>query len=287
MSKRIRVGLGARFLYRGAVMEVVDLEASAGGSTVVLRTIGDRSTVVSMTVRELLAHVQTENGDDPAHRDLDDDDEEVSVRGSSSRADPDVLASVALADLPREEREAVQVRAAHVREVLTGYRSGWPELSEDDEPRERYRPDLPLTARYEAKASELGVSLRTVQQWVADFRRHGEAGLVRSRQVTKSQKIGLADERWVETALQIMVEHTNESRPSRTMVIARTNARVVAHHGEGVVKVPSRASAFRILEELERRHPTFRLSTKRNRDIASRPHDVYGNCARPGRVSTC
>jgi hypothetical protein len=38
------------------------------------------------------------------------------------------------------------------------------------------------------------------------------------------------------------------------------------------------------LEELERRHPTFRLSTKRNRDIADRPQDVYGKLlpARPG-----
>ena len=92
------------------------------------------------------------------------------------------------------------------------------------------------------------------------------------------------DDRWVETALEVMVEHTDQSRPSRTMVIDRTNARVVARFGPDVVKQPSRATAFRVLEELEKRHPTFRLSTKRNRDIADRPGEAYGKLrpTRPG-----
>lgn len=62
-----------------------------------------------------------------------------------------------------------------------------------------------------------------------------------------------------------MVEHTEQSKPSRTMVIDRTNARVTARFGPDAVKSPSRATAFRVLEELERQHPTFRLSAKRNR----------------------
>ena len=69
------------------------------------------------------------------------------------------------------------------------------------------------------------------------------------------------------------------------MVIDRTNARVVPRgFGSGVVKSPSRATAHRILAELEKRHPTFRLSTKRNRDIADRPSEAYGKLrpTRPG-----
>jgi hypothetical protein len=68
------------------------------------------------------------------------------------------------------------------------------------------------------------------------------------------------------------------------MVIKRANARVVARFGEGAVEVPSRATAFRVLAELEKRYPTFRLSTKRNRDIAERPDDQYGKLrpTRPG-----
>ena len=51
-----------------------------------------------------------------------------------------------------------------------------------------------------------------------------------------------------------------------------------------MVPLASRATAFRLLEELERRHPTFRLSTKRNRDIADRPGASYGKLrpTRPG-----
>ena len=44
-----------------------------------------------------------------------------------------------------------------------------------------------------------------------------------------------------------MAEHTDQSRPSRTMVVERASARVAARFGEGVVKVPSRATAFRVL----------------------------------------
>jgi hypothetical protein len=68
------------------------------------------------------------------------------------------------------------------------------------------------------------------------------------------------------------------------MVIERTRARVIARFGPAVVTQPSRATAFRLLEELERRHPTFQLSTKRNRDIVDRPKEVYGKLrpTRPG-----
>ncbi|BDH59768.1 integrase/transposase [Tsukamurella sp. PLM1] len=80
-----------------------------------------------------------------------------------------------------------------------------------------------------------------------------------------------------------MVEHGALSKPSRTMVINRTNARVIAKF-DGAVEPPSRATAFRVLADLEQRYPTFRLSAKRNRDIAARPDGVYGKLrpTRPG-----
>jgi transposase InsO family protein len=118
---------------------------------------------------------------------------------------------------------------------------------------------------------------------VADFRRHGVAGLAR-KQSDRQKPLGNVDDRWTETALEVMVEHTDQSRPSQSIVIGRTNARVIARYGEGAVKIPSRATAYRILAELENRHPTFRHSTKRNRDIADRPSEAYGKLrpTRPG-----
>jgi hypothetical protein len=137
-----------------------------------------------------------------------------------------------------------------------------------------------MEAKYAAKSAELAVTDRTIKRWVRAYRQLGVAGLAdeHAEQPTRT------DSRWIEIALEVMVEHTDQSRPSRTMVIDRTNARVAARHGSGVVRSPSRATAFRILAELEKRHPTFRLSTKRNRDIADRPSEAYGRLrpTRPG-----
>lgn len=265
----VRVGVGARVVYDGQLLEVAELHAGPSGTETLLRPCRGQGGVVRVSLWELLTGRRAR---------LVPDGE-----GPSANDDGVEPADVVLSTLPEAERAMVVERAAHIREVLTGYRSGTAELAASGEPRSSYEPGLPLTARYEAKAAELGVSLRTVAQWVADFRQHGEAGLARGT-VSRQKPLGLVDERWVETALEVMVEHTDQSRPSQTMVIKRTNARVIARYGPDVVKLPSRATAYRILEHLENRHPTFHLSTKRNRDIANRPGGVYGKLrpTRPG-----
>ncbi|MGV7636602.1 helix-turn-helix domain-containing protein, partial [Mycobacterium kansasii] len=72
-------------------------------------------------------------------------------------------------------------RAGHVREILTGYRSGSAETASKGEPRPEFSGDRPLTDRYAAKARELGVGLRSVERWVSKFRTEGPAGLVDAR----------------------------------------------------------------------------------------------------------
>src|SRR3954464_11314564 len=56
----------------------------------------------------------------------------------------------------------------------------------------------------------------------------GDAGLAPRSRGPSPNPTGKADLRWVDTALEVMVEHTDLSRPSETMVIRRTNARVIA-----------------------------------------------------------
>ncbi|MEU8830247.1 Mu transposase C-terminal domain-containing protein [Streptomyces sp900116325] len=261
-----RVGVGTRFRYDGETVEVVEMAATTAGNEVVLKD--GRGRLLRLSLTELLFSDRAVIIPDAAGPSAEDDEE---------------IASVVLGQLDSTGRARILERAEHVREVMTGYRSGSPELAREGEPRTDYSPDRPWEARYTAKASELGVSLRTVKQWVADFRKRGEAGLARKNQMTAGSQV-TADQRWVETALEVMVEHTGESKPSRTMVIDRTRARVIARFGPDVVPQPSRATAFRLLEQLERRHPLFRLSTKRNRDIADRPDGVYGKLrsTRPG-----
>lgn len=261
-----RVGVGTRFRYDGEAVEVVELAVTTAGNEVVLKDT--RGRMMRLSLKELMFSDRTEIVPDQTGPAADDAEE---------------IASVILSQLRDDERREILERAEHVREVLTGYRSGNQEFVREGEPRAEYAKGEPAEAKYAAKARELGVSVRTVKQWVADFRRHGEAGLVPKRgRPRPTQTPG--DARWVEIALEVMVEHTDQSRPSRTLVIERTRARVIAKFGEGVVPQPSRATAFRILEDLEQRHPLFRLSTKRNRDIADRPEGPYGKLrpTRPG-----
>jgi transposase InsO family protein len=262
----VRVGVGTRLRYDGETVEVVELLAAADGNVVLLRD--GRGGRLRLSLSELLVSGRAQV---------------IPESAGPSADDPLAAAGVVLGQLSESEAARVVERAAHVREVLTGYRSGSAELAGTGEPRTQYAPLLPLSARYAAKAEELGIGERTVRRWVHDFRQAGEAGLAAGGDAPLN-RLGRADTRWVEVALEVMVEHTGQSKPSRTMVIERANARVIARLGPGVVKPPSRSAAFRILAALEQRHPTFRLSTTRNRDIAGRPDTAYGKLrpTRPG-----
>lgn len=264
----VRIGVGTRLILDGEAACVVALEPSQSGIQLTIRLGSSGQRAERIALRELL--------DSGRARLIDE------VVDSEGPGDP---AGVVLAKLSEVELESVRFRAAHVREVLTGYRSGHADLSADGEPRAEFDPHRPLMQRYQSKAAELGVTVRTIGSWVSNFRDQGEAGLAPTRDPGAATGLGAkVDPRWTEAAVEVMVEHTDQSRPSQTMVIDRTNARVVARFGEGVVALPSRATAFRVLGELENRYPTFRLSTKRNRDIADRPNGAYGKLrpTRPG-----
>ncbi|MGW4371941.1 Mu transposase C-terminal domain-containing protein [Nocardia takedensis] len=263
-----RLGVGTRLIYDGETVEIVEMIATSAGNEVVLRSQSAGRSVRRVSVRELLTI---------------DSVRVIPAEDGPAGTDDGALAGAVLDDLNEAQRRGLLDRAEHVREVLTGYKSGSAELAGAGEPRTEYDPALSLNVRYEAKAAELGAGVRTVRRWVGDYRKVGEAGLVESKS-TGRNSFGGSDSRWAETALEVMAEHADQSRPSRTLVIERTNARVAARFGAGVVELPSRATAFRILEELERRNPLFRLSTKRNRDIAARLDGVYGKLrpTRPG-----
>jgi transposase InsO family protein len=267
-SAAVRIGVGTRFIHEGEAVEIVEFHPGPAGNEVVLKGTS-KQVYTRVRLKELLRSDST--------RLIPDSD------GPSSEDEFD-LAGVVLAQLTGDERREITEKAAHVREVLTGFRSGSEYLALAEEPRTAYRTDVPLSKRYASKAAELGIGRRTVERWAQQLQRNGEAGLAPVRGKRSAGLGAKVDPRWTETATEVMVEHQDQSRPSQTIVIKRTNARVVARFGEGVVELPSRATAFRVLSELENRYPTFRLSTKRNRDIADRPAGQYGKLrpTRPG-----
>ncbi|MEH0517304.1 TnsA-like heteromeric transposase endonuclease subunit [Streptomyces sp. B21-079] len=266
----VRVGVGTHLRYDGEVVVVEEMFGSAAGNEILVRDGPGRR--FRLSLREALSSGRAV----------------VIATGPGPEADDDrESASVLLAQLSEEELAEVRERAAHINEVLTGFRSGSAELPEPGEPRPQYADTVPKLQRYDAKATELGVSVRSIKRWVRAFLTDREAGLVHGgpdRGNGTMGGLGRADLRWVEMALEIMAEHEKDSKPTRAKVIRTVGPRLVARYGKGEVKLPTRATAYRWLEELERRLPTFRLSSKRNRDIAARLPGAYGKLrpTRPG-----
>ena len=140
-----------RFRYDGETVEVIERAATTIGNEVVLKD--GRGRLLRLALKELL---------------FSDRAQVVPDQPGPSADDAGEIASVVLDQLDEVERHKVAERAGHVREVLTRpVGAGSPELAIDGEPRVVYAPSNPAESRYAAKAQELGVSVRSVEQWVA------------------------------------------------------------------------------------------------------------------------
>ncbi len=185
-------------------------------------------------------------------------DPAVRLPGTGDDGEPAACGPL-LDSLTAAERGELAGRLRHVREVLTGYASGTPAVAEPGEPRPEYDPSLPLLGRYQAKAAELGVSMRTVQRWAGALQASGPAGIADGRSQRGADPLGGVDERWLQVCRLVLAEHTEASRPTQELVLRRISARLAAEHGEGTVP-------------------------EGKRSIAARPQGVYGRLrpARPG-----
>ncbi|GAB3849291.1 helix-turn-helix domain-containing protein [Micromonospora andamanensis] len=252
-SSVISLGPGSRLLFDGELVEVIELE----GTRVTVRNVRTQAHLVIGLTRLV---TQARSVLDPV--------------GEGDTA------GVALAGLTAVQRREVAERAGHVREVLTGFRSGQASRPGPGEPDPRFGPDVALKDRYRAKAAQLGVGLRTVERWVAEYRTMGEAGLVDRRDGSPPA----VDTRWDEAVRAVLAESVNASTPTRGAVLARAAARLEQQYGPGVVPLPSQATSYRRLAELTKGTNAVSGSAKGRRSIADRPQGVYGRlrATRPG-----
>jgi hypothetical protein len=204
----VPVGVGTRFAYDGDIVEIVELHTVDGAPEVLAKDL--RSEAVR---RFALAELMFSDRARLLSTDLSD---EV----ADARVDtPGVVWSAA----PEVARRQARVRAAHVREILTGYRSGSSETARPGEPRSRYRTSVPMGERIAAKAKEIKAGRRTVDRWVKLYRQGGEAALISAKAVQPergSKNFGLFEQ----TALEIMIEHTDKSKPNKTFVDSHARA---------------------------------------------------------------
>jgi putative transposase len=249
---------GTRLFYEGDMVEVTEL----AGTTVVLRN--DRtSQFTGVSISQLVARAYPASAE-PA-------------------TETELSPAVVWSGLTEQERTAVADRAGHVRELLTGYRSGHSGNAGAGEPRPEYGPGQPPGARYRAKAAELGIGERTLRRWVTAYQQAGEAGLVDARAVRG--RGSAVDSRWDEAARLVLADMVSESTPTRNAVLRKVDARLDQLHGNGVVPRPSRATAYRRLAELAKGTNAVAGSAKGRRSIANKPKGTYGRLrpVRPGQ----
>ncbi|MEQ4305597.1 Mu transposase C-terminal domain-containing protein [Plantactinospora sp. B6F1] len=181
----------------------------------------------------------------------------------AARALPTDSVGTTLAALSKDQRRQVAQRAAHVRELLAADGST-------------------LQERLQSKASELGLTIRTLERWLAGYRRDGEAGLVDTRVIRG--RGSTVDPRWDDAVRSVMAQMVAASTPSRSALLARVEALLEREYGRGVVRVPSQATAYRRLAELAKGTNAVSGSAKGRQSIADRPQGVYGRlrATRPG-----
>jgi len=252
------LAVGSRVAYDGSVWMVLAL----GGERV---TVEERASGQTRSV--LITHLLSS----PGSRLLD-----------LPSAPPVRAIGPLLANLSEGELSAVCERAAHVREVLTGYRSGSPEDALAGEPRAGYEPGRLCMDRYRAKAEELGVGLTTMRRWATAFELEGEAGLIDARRQRASGALRGIDARWLDELRGVLDEHVGASRPTQALLLDRVDARVREQHGPDAV--PKRWKAKLAVSELARGTNALGGSTKGKRSIANRPSAPYGRlvATRPG-----
>ena len=249
--------VGAKVAYDGEVWSVVDLT----GSRATIARAGGRSRSVAIT-RLLSAPNRLLVDDVPAGAGV----------------------GQVFSSLDETERAQLNDRLAHVRELLTGYRSGDPAAPLPGEPRPAYEPARPRMDRYAAKAEELGVGRSTLRRWVAAYQEQDAAGLLDLRHHRQSDPLRHVDQRWLDMLASVLAEHTGASRPPRHLLLERVAARVEELHGPGVVPIPKEWKARAALAATTKGTNAVVGATKMKRSIAGRPPTPYGRlqATRPG-----
>ena len=204
-----------------------------------------------------------------------------STRILTAAPEPQAAVAAVLGSLSPGEDDDLTAQYRHVQEVRTGYQHGCAELALEGEPRPQYAAGVPMMARYQAKAAELGIGASTVRRWVMQAQ-DGPAGLASERPARPA--LDRADPRWLDAAREVIARHVPRSRPVRRLILAEIEQRLLEQHGPGAVPVPSQSTGYELLRELDKGTSAFTGSTKGKRSIANRPQGAYGRlrATRPG-----
>jgi hypothetical protein len=186
-----------------------------------------------------------------------------------------------LDSLPAEVLAPAREWERHVVEVTTGLQ---PDTAPGAVPRAEYDPvTRTLAERDQAKAQELGVSVRTVQGRRARYAAQGLWGLVDQRAVRDWEATGRADARLVTAIREALDAETNASTGTRSRLIRRVTKTLEDTYGTQVVPLPGKTTFYRLIEVLSTGRHSFGSAVTR-RQTANRPDGPFTPtfAARPG-----
>ena len=169
----------------------------------------------------------------------------------------------------------------HIVEVETGLPPG---ALPGATPRAGFDPaSTTIAERDQAKAAELGVSLRTVKTRRARYTQQGLWGLVDQRAVRLTAATGRTDARLVAAIREVIDAETDTSTGTRSRLIRRVVKTVEATYGPGVVPLPGRSTLYKVIDAVASGRHTFGSAVTR-RQTANRPHGMFTpmHAARPG-----
>lgn len=249
------------------VGSVVEYEANSyvvegfAGAVVVLRsTQGD---VIRLGLRHLLTS----------------DSFKITGHDEDENLQPVFLEGVSKADL-----KAANELAAHLLEAMTGYKSGSEADAHKGEPLAGYDPvATTMAARFELKASELGVTSRTLWTQKKSYETRGLYGLIDGRK----KKLGGArlDPR-IRTAILTVVDSlTEQSNTTNERIRRMVGRELEATYPDDVIEMPPQATFNRRLKELTK-GVGLKGAAKQRPSIANRPDKPYSHfvATRPGEM---
>ncbi|MGQ0841330.1 Mu transposase C-terminal domain-containing protein [Actinokineospora sp.] len=186
-----------------------------------------------------------------------------------------------LDSLPKEVVAAAESWRDHVVEVETGLPPG---AAPGTLPRPGFDPSTTtLTDRQRVKATELGVTVRTVEIKRARYSAQGLWGLIDQRAARAFDVAGQADARLVAVLRELIAAETDASTGTRSRLMRRAVKRVEQVHGAGVVPMPGKTAFYALVDRLAVGRHTFGSAVTR-RQTANRPAGAFTAtlAARPG-----
>lgn len=190
-----------------------------------------------------------------------------------------------LALLPKDVRDRAIKLEEHLKEATTGYLSGDSLAAQPGEPRHEYRPGLPLSTRVESKATELGLTPRRIWQLLDEWEENGLWALVDRRKARLRNPLRNIDDRVIAAIReQAAAERFDSSSSVSTRFRRRTQNRLDADYGPGIVPLPKEDTFRRVVKILLHRSPSD-PAYQRISD-ANQPDRTFGNVIahRPGQV---